>query len=368
MNRSVLHICSSRSWGGMEISVARLAGLQQRRGHRVMVAADGAAPLARRCDSDGIEVFNLREAGPWNIGGTARLSRLYRRWRPQIVHVHYSKDLHRSAPASWMAGRQGMVFTKHLGSAVRKRDPWHRLVYGAIRRATAISTFIRDNLIETTLLRPEQIDLVHPGTDVSVFAPDRKSRAQVRSELGIADAELVVGMMGRISPGKGFQDFTAMAQVIDKPGVRFLMIGGISRDEEAYGTRLRQEAEQTLGPRLIFLGFKQDRERYLRALDVFAFPSHAESFGLALCEAMATGLPCVAYAKDGVLDIITDGKDGLMATVAVPDDLRRKIARLLEEPETRDQLGRAARQKVLDSFSEERMLVGYEETYRKVAG
>jgi len=352
----------------MEISVARLAWLQRGRGHRVMVAADQAAPLAQRCASDGIDLFDLREAGPWDLCGTARLSRLYRRWRPQIVHVHYSKDLHRAAPASWLAGRQGMVFTKHLGSAVLKKDPWHRLVYGSISRATAISTFISDNLTETTPLQPEQIDLVYPGTDVAAFAPDRKNRAQIRGELGIADGELAVGMMGRISPGKGFQDFTAMAQGIDRPGVRFLMIGGISRDEEAYGTRLRQEAERTLGQRLIFLGFKPDRERYLRALDVFAFPSHAESFGLALCEAMATGLPCAAYAKDGVLDIIADGQDGLMAKVADPDDLGRKISRLLDEPDTRDRLGLAARQKVIDMFSEERMLAGYEETYRKVAG
>jgi glycosyltransferase involved in cell wall biosynthesis len=234
-----------------------------------------------------------------------------------------------------------------------------------VARATAISSFIRDNLAETTVLSRDRIDLVHLGTDTVKFAPDQAGRAAVRGELGFDRGETVIGMMGRLSPGKGFEDFMEAVSGLGEPGLRFLMIGGASRGEEAYAARLREDAESQLGKRLVFLGFKPDRERYLRAMDIYAFPSHAESFGLALCEAMATGLPCAAYAKDGVLDIVEDGANGLRARVREPGDLKEKLGILISDGELRRRLGAAARKTVERKFSERGMLAGYQATYRK---
>lgn len=361
----VLHVCSSRSWGGMEMSVARLAELQRDAGYHVALAAAKGAPLAAQADEKGIPVTDIDECGAWDIGGMIRLAAEVRIFNPEVIHVHFSKDLHRAVPANRLTGRRPLIFTKQLGSAVVKRGPWHRFLYSNVSRATAISNFIRENLIETTSLTRQRIDLVYLGTDTDKFTPDPASRRQVREELVIDGRETVVGMMGRLSPGKGFDDFIEAVAGLEISKLRFLMIGGASRGEEGYAQRLRGLAESRLGDRLIFLGFKPDRERYLRAMDIFAFPSHAESFGLALCEAMATGLPCVAYAKDGVLDIIQDGANGLRAVVRDTRDLREKLKILILNKTLRRKLGLAARETVQTKFSEAGMLQGYLETYRK---
>lgn len=361
----VLHVCSSRSWGGMEISVVRLAELQQQAGHQIMLASHPGSPIASRAEGKAVPVVSLKESGPWDLAGFAKLASVINRFRPDIVHVHYSRDLHRAVPANLMAGRRPLVFTKQLGSDVTKRGPWHRFLYSNVSRATAISSFIRDNLMETTILKKDEIDLVYLGTDTDKFAPGASERVEVRKELGLASEEIVIGMLGRLSPGKGFEDFMEAVSGLEAPGLRFLMIGGASRGEEGYAERLRAVAERKLGERLVFLGFKPDRERYLRAMDIFAFPSHAESFGLALCEAMATGLPCVAYAKDGVLDIVEDGVNGLRARVMDPGDLREKLDRLVSDKALMKKLGAAARMTVEARFSEPGMLAGYLKTYLK---
>jgi glycosyltransferase involved in cell wall biosynthesis len=349
----------------MEMSVGRLAELQQQIGHQVLMAAAPGSPLWGQAGIRQIPAIGLGETGPWDLPGIARLARTIGSFNPEVIHVHYSKDLHRVVPANLISGKKPLVLTKQLGSAVAKRGFWHRFLYSNVSRATAISTFIRNNLDETTVLKRDQIDLVYLGTDTTKFLPETASRNEVRRELGFGPKETVIGMMGRLSPGKGFEDFMEAVSGLSQSRLRFLMIGGASRGEEPYAEGLRKEAGAKLGKRLVFLGFKPDRERYLRAMDIFAFPSHAESFGLALCEAMATGLPCVAYAKDGVLDIIEDGVNGLRARVREPGDLRQKLGILISDGGLRKRLGATARKTVERKFSEPGMLAGYQATYRK---
>jgi glycosyltransferase involved in cell wall biosynthesis len=183
--------------------------------------------------------------------------------------------------------------------------------------------------------------------------------------LGVSEKEILIGMMGRISYGKGYEDAVEIAGKLKDDHVRFLFIGGHSRNEDNYGERIEKEIKRRLGKRACLVGFRDDRERYLQALDIFLFPSYAESFGLSLTEAMACGLPCAAYGKDGVLDIIEDEVDGLLAKARDIEDLYKKTSILIYDRSLRERLGKAAREKVIDKFSDERMLFGFEKIYNK---
>jgi glycosyltransferase involved in cell wall biosynthesis len=344
----------------MEMIVCRLARLQRENGDEVAFACDARSPIHGACGEYGVATLDVR----CDLAGMLRLRREIATARPDIVHVQYSKDLNIAVPAC--LGTPGrIVLTKQIESVVVKRDPWHRLLYAGVSRATGISTMIRDNLIATTPLRPDQVDLVHLGIDTGRFRPDAAARAETRRELGIPDGAVAVGMMGRMSPGKGFDDFLEMALALTATDLSFVLIGGHSRNEEAYGRDLERKATQALGARVHLTGYREDRQRWLNALDVFVFPSHAESFGLSLAEAMATGLPCVAYGKDGVLDIISDGVDGLLARPRDVTDLHARTRQLIADAGLREGLGRAARRTAAERFSERRMLEGTLRTYRE---
>ncbi|MDQ7799598.1 MAG: glycosyltransferase family 4 protein [Candidatus Edwardsbacteria bacterium] len=367
MKINIVHVCSSASWGGMEMVVGRLAYLQKTNGYKVKVVTGKDTPLSARCRELGLDNQPILADGSLGWSGCCRFLKFVKETEPDVVHVHYSKDLNLAVPVKQLTGGK-IVFTKHLGSYINKKDPWHRFVYRGVDRATAISRLIKDNLIETTPLPEGKVDVVYLGTDTSRFIPDLIQREAVRDELEISNDAILIGMMGRISYGKGYEDFIQMAQALSGRNVEFLFIGGHSRNEDRYGDEIEQEIRDKLGPRAHLTGFKDDRERYLQALDMFVFPSYAESFGLALTEAMACGLPCVAYGKDGVLDIIEDRKDGLLAEVRKVKDLIQKTSVLLDDEGLRIKLGKAGREKVIKEFSDPQMLQGFERAYKIALG
>jgi glycosyltransferase involved in cell wall biosynthesis len=363
----IAHICSSASWGGMEMIVARLAYLQKARGYEVMVVSGKDTPLSAKCQDLGIDNQPIIANSFLGLSGFPCFLKYVKKTEPDIIHVHYSKDLNLAVPVKHLTGGK-IVFTKHLGSYIKKNDPWHQFVYRGVDRATAISRLIKNNLIETTPLTEKKVDIVYLGTDTDRFKPDPAQRDSVRKEMEISDASILIGMMGRISYGKGYEDFIEMAQTLTEKKIEFLFIGGHSKNEDDYGNKIERNIKGKLSLRAHLTGFKDDRERYLQALDIFIFPSYAESFGLALTEAMACGLPCVAYGKDGVLDIIEDGKDGLLAEVKNVKDLIQKTNILCNDEGLRIKLGRAGREKVINEFSDSQMLQGFERTYKIAMG
>jgi len=133
--------------------------------------------------------------------------------------------------------------------------------------------------------------------------------------LGACMGDLVVGVVGRVTPAKGHREFLEMAAHLAGPfpNARFLIVGEATRGEEDEGRAILDGiAAGPLRGRVTVTGFRGDVPDLLAGMDVFAFPSHNEAFGLALIEAMAAGLPTVSSDCDDVLDIVAEGETGLM--------------------------------------------------------
>jgi glycosyltransferase involved in cell wall biosynthesis len=96
--------------------------------------------------------------------------------------------------------------------------------------------------------------------------------------------------------------------------------------------------------------------RVLAAIDIFVLPSLYEGLSFAVLEAMATEHAIVATAVDGTVDVIEDGRTGLLIPPGAPGALAAAITRLLADPMLRVRIGRAARQTILDRFDQRQML------------
>src|SRR5262249_24032779 len=119
--------------------------------------------------------------------------------------------------------------------------------------------------------------------------------------------------------------------------------------------------------RIVFVEETQVIEQYYRASDVFVLPSRRESFGMALVEAMASGLPCIASRLPRVTDLIgTDGTSGLLVEPHVVPALSAALARVLTDQPFAAALGRAARESVRSRFAIERTARGTLDMYRRV--
>lgn len=209
------------------------------------------------------------------------------------------------------------------------------------------------------------------AVDGRTFRPvEPGERAALRAALGLpADAELVT-YSGRLARVKGLETLAAAwpRVLAERPSARLLVVGaGPGPDSPLDAERPFRRALRDSGveDRVLFAGERRDVERYLRASDVFVFPSRSEGFSNALVEAMACGLPVVCSDIGGTY-FVKDGETGLKCPPGDADRFARRILELLASPERRRALGAAARAAAME-FGVERVADGYESVLTEAA-
>ena len=343
-----------------------------RRGYPLRLACCAGSRLEQEASARGVSVLPLPVTGYFHPFLLWRLSRFLRQSGVRIIHAQHSRDLSLIVPAADLAGTSPLIIlSKRMGSYVGKHDPLHRYTYARVRRVLAISEVIRRNVGETTTVPAARIETLRDAIDTGEYSPGRGDRERIRKEFGYSRRDMVVGFVGRFSPGKGHEDLLRAAGSLARthPRIRVLIVGEASTGEEEYAERVRRSVTSAgLEGIVTFAGYRRDIPALMSAFDILAFPSHAESFGVVLIEAMAMELPVVSTNCDGVLDIVVDGKTGLFVPPRDAKRLAAALARLADAPGLRRKLGRAGRRRVLRMFDRERQLDRLEEIYRELAG
>jgi len=325
-----------------------------KRGHRVTLACCPESRLARSARDAHLDVIGLDVSGYIHPAATWRLSRLIRSRAFPLVHCQHSRDLSIVVLAADLSGGSPQVLlSKRVGSYVHKRDLFHRYTYSRLARVLAISEVIHRNVLDTTPTPSERVITLHDAIDTDVFDPARADGKRVRG----------------FSPGKGHEELLEAAATLhaERPGVRFLVVGEASAGEEHYEEEIRRmSAGLGLDGTVTFAGFRRDIPDVMASFDILAFPSHAESFGVVLIEAMAMGLPVVSTNCDGVLDIVLDGETGLFVHPRASGELAAALVRLVDSRDLRGKLGAAGRRRALDLFGRESQIDRLETIYREV--
>lgn len=347
------------------LSAAELA----RRGRAVVFLAARGTRAAREAAARGIEVrpiLSPRHAAPVAI---ARAAVLFRRRGVRLVHAEYSKDLWTLVPAARLAGGVPVLLTKRLASSVDKKDPIHRWLHGETARVIAISSAIKENLQKRTTIPAERILVIPNGVDAKRFAPGRPDRDAARAELGIPPGGTAVGLVGRISRGKGQIEFVRGAALLrrDFPEARFVMVGDVTAGEEKYG-RAVQGLVRELGLEDIvrFAGFAEDVPRLLGAFDLLVVPSRSEALGNVVLEGMAAGVPIAAAGAAGIRDLVVDGETGILFPPDDPKGLAASVRRLLGDEALRRAMGAAGRERAVRLYDRSKRTDRIEALYDEV--
>ena len=208
---------------------------------------------------------------------------------------------------------------------------WLRNIHNGASRTLAPSTVTAADLIAHGI---ERVWLWGRGVDTERFQPTRRSAA-LRAELA-PGGELLAGYVGRLAIEKRVD---LLASVAALPGVRLVLVGGGPAADE-----LRKAI-----PDAIFLGERHGTElaEIYASLDVFVHSGPHETFGQTLQEAAASGLPVVAPAAGGPLDLVAEGKTGFLVPPGDGAALAATVARLAADGDMRASFGTAARERVL---------------------
>jgi glycosyltransferase involved in cell wall biosynthesis len=233
-----------------------------------------------------------------------------------------------------------------------KSDAQIQLQRLAYRFAT---TVVANSPAAATVLRTEGI----PHSKITTIANGIDSRAH--AERQPSDRLRRVITVANLRPEKSHETLIAAAALNATacPDLRYQIVGGGARRTELEALARERGVERIME----FLGHREDVPALLAASDLFVLPSRSEAFPNGAIEAMAAGLPVVASAVGGLLDLIESGRTGVLVPPSDPEPLAAAVRALCDDPVHASALGAAARREVVARYSFDRMLGAFEALY-----
>jgi glycosyltransferase involved in cell wall biosynthesis len=194
--------------------------------------------------------------------------------------------------------------------------------------------------------------------------PPRRSREEVRYELGVADKEVMILHSSNLRPVKRIDLLLeTIARVRPREAFKLVVLAGGS-----FAPYLKDVQRLGLKDRVMVRENVNAIEDYLQAADLGFFTSESESFCLSILEAMYFGCPSVARRAGGIPEVVEDNVSGLLVPSDDPDALARAIESLIQDPKRRIEMGQAAQRRAREHFSAEVIVPRYEALYRRVCG
>lgn len=233
-------------------------------------------------------------------------------------------------------------------------------------RVVAISQAVASHLLADQPSLAPRLSVIYDAVDTETYHPDNDGHA-LREMWKTSSDQVLVGVIGRISAWKGQELFLrALAEAIAQaPQLRGVIVGG-TVPGESWRLQALQSLAQELGiaSHLIWAGYRRDMPQILAALDIVVVPStRPEPFGMVVIEAMACGRPVIATRHGGPCETIKEGETGYLVSPQHTSELRTALVRLASQPQLRQQLGAAGRQRVLQQFSYPHHIAAFEQLY-----
>jgi glycosyltransferase involved in cell wall biosynthesis len=268
--------------------------------------------------------------------------------------------------AARLAGVERIVHTEHSFEYLlpnRRYRVLLRAMSWFIDVFTVVGERMRPYYLNSIGVAPKKLKVVVNGVDVA-SPPRSADRVRTRSELRLPQDACIIGAVGRLAPEKNLEFLLrALARVLadapEPPKIHLVVLG-----EGECRVALETLAEE-LGvvPSVSFLGWRTDVRRILDALDVFCMTSISEGLPLAMLEAMAAELAIVSTAVGDVPQLVSDGLSGYLVAQNDENALASRLYELSANPTLRRQLGRNARQVLVNSYERSRMVDSYIDSY-----
>lgn len=357
--------------GGVESHVEGIAAELARRGHDVEVLTSRLAGTATYESRDGYSVRRVRQqANFFTTPVTPRIGAALSESRRDVLHAHSPPPLTSWYAARW-ASRERVPFVLTYHCDLEIPLPGGAAIVEVYRRTLGRATVRRAQAVVATtktyaqtsraLWYRNDVDVVPNAVDVTRFTPQGDgAKVRARHRLGRRPVALFVG---RLTHHKGVEEFIRAAAWTDD--VVHLVVGDGPRREALEALARRIDAR-----RIVFAGRAepQDLPSYYRCASVGVLPSTSrlEAFGIAALECMASGRPVVVSRIPGVEEVIGEGVTGLLADPLNAEDLGRKIHAITSDPERAAAMGKAARARVEERFTLERVVDQLEKIYRRV--
>jgi sugar transferase (PEP-CTERM/EpsH1 system associated) len=369
----ILHVIHHLVVGGMENGLVNLINhLPSDRFRHAVVCIEDFSDFRQRIERPDVEVFALHRS---RIGASRvrrEIYRLCRGLRPALVHSRNQSGLDALLPAR-LAGVRSRLHSEHgwdvdnLDGRRWKPKLLRRLHSPLVDEYVTVSKDLRRFLTERIGISADRITQIYNGVDIERFAPARNVPTAPLPAGFEGDDKVRIGSVGRVQPVKDHATLLkAFATAVERrPELRSrarLILIGDGPLWEAMRTQVRTLG---IGDIAWLPGSSSLVPEMLRALDVFVLPSLNEGISNTVLEAMASGLPVLASAVGGNVELIDDNVTGRLFAAGDVPALAALLERYLGDAELRRRQGAAARRAAEQRFSLATMVDGYRVVYER---
>ncbi len=366
----VAHVLHRLYLAGAEVLAADLARQLGDQHRFIFLCLDEIGPLGQQLIGEGFEVVDLarRPGVDWSVA--RRLRQEIRKRDVGLLHAHqYTPFFYAAVARRWSAWPR-ILFTEHgrhyPDYRRTKRVIANKFLLRANDRVTAVGGFVKQALVDHEGIAADRIKVIYNGIDPRKFSVDDQdvtTRSAVRQELGVSDDQVVLIQVARFHPVKDHATaIRAFAQAVGQyPNAVLVLVGDgqLRADSEALAQELGVQEQ------VRFLGVRQDIPRLMAGSDVFLLSSLSEGVSVTLLEAMGCGLPIAATEVGGNPEIVAHGKTGLLSPRGDVLGLARNMVTLCRDPQLREQMGRAGRERLVERFTQQQMHDGYAQLYQQ---
>ena len=367
----VLHVIHHLVIGGMENGLVNLINQMPASAYRHAIACvEDYSDFRQRIVRPEVEVIALHRSkvGLWHV--RRELFGLCRRLRPAILHSRNQSGLDALLPAR-VAGVPHTVHGEHgwdvdnLDGRKWKPALLRRLHSPLVDRYLTVSKDLERYLVARVGIAPDRITQIYNGVDTARFSPTTEPRRGALPAGFCAEDSIVIGSVGRIQAVKDqatlLRAFAGLAA--NRPELRDRLRLVVAGDGPLLAELRKLADSLAIGPATWFPGALENIPAVLRGLDVFVLPSLNEGISNTVLEAMATGLPVLATAVGGNIELVEDGVNGRLFAAGDSAALAGLLADYASSASLRCDHSLAARRISQDRFSLQSMTNRYAAVY-----
>lgn len=333
---NILYTCLSRTWGETEQYTVQVIKNLLAKDIKVELVCYPESRLHIECNNLSLMIHPFPVKGYLHLYQSLKLAGLISRRKYKIIHSQTSKDLWLVSPALRLLKRKvPLVLTKHILSAIDKKDKAHSWIYKKVTRAIAVSRAVQDNLLQTCPINENKILVIPNFVDTSLFIRDKEKKQLIKKDFNMDDNNFIISIVCKwkeVEVYKNMLKYFCNNFNQDK-NIKFLFLGETFRGEEHFSETVRDFCIKNNFKNVIFSGIKFKLNELLQFSDIFIYNSPEESFSTKVVEAMSCGNIIVCNKQSGVNGIIENEINGFVFDELQHEVTIKKIKELIVNKE-----------------------------------
>ncbi len=338
---NILHIDTEKYWRGGQQQVFYLHKALIVKRINSILACNKSSELSIICKKENLPFFELDIFGELDILAAFKIARFCRKNKYDIIHVHSAHALSIGILAKYFNSAPKLIGVRRVDFPIRK-NLFSRLKYNSnkISKIVAISDFIKTVLVQDGIDK-NKIVTIRSGADTrkhdNVFP-----EIDFRNEYGIGKDDIILGTVAAFAGHKDYPNLLNAFKLVNEKiqNTKLICVGDGPLFEEI--KNLANELK--ISNNVIFLGFRQDIGKLLKAFDIFILASKKEGLGTSLIDALSVGLPIVATNTGGIPELIKHNENGILVEAKNYYSLSAEIIKLIGDVNKQNDLSRAAKE------------------------